>query len=137
MKSLPTLIKLAQRNIDAIAVEISKAQARIEGLRMAKAAAQAKGEAEQAMAIDDNLDLQLLASVPAYLYRLKGEQGRFDMEIAELEAGIAHVRARLVIAYQEKSKLESLQTQYQSKIDKEFAMREQAQLDEAALTRRA
>lgn len=137
MKSLPTLIKLAQRNIDAIAVEISKAQARIESLRMAKATADAKGEAEQAMAVDDNLDLQLLASVPAYLYRLKGEQNRFDMEIAELEAGIAHVRARLVVAYQEKSKLESLQTQYQNKVDKELAMREQAQLDEAALTRRA
>ncbi len=136
MKSLPTLIKLAQRNIDMIAVEIAKSQAHIEELRMQKASAQAKMDVEQAMA-EDELDLNMLGSMPAYIARQKWENERIEAKIAEIEQSIAHVRERLILAYQEKSKLENLEAKYDFKAKQDLNTREQSQLDEAALTRRA
>lgn len=135
MKSLPTLIKLAQRNIDAIAVEISREQARIEELRMQKETSKAKTSAEQAMAVE-GLALNMLGSMPAYLAKQKWQQSQIDIQIAEIESSIEAVRERLIAAYREKSKLENLETQYNVKAKRELALAEQAQLDEAALTRR-
>ncbi len=136
MNSLPTLIKLAQRNIDTIAVEIAEAQARIDQLRLAKETAKAKADAEQAMA-GETLAINMLGSMPAYMHRLKWQQEKFDADIAEIEATIAHVRERLIAAYREKSKLENLETQYAEKAKREAITKEQALLDEVALTRRA
>ncbi|WP_018995813.1 flagellar export protein FliJ [Hirschia maritima] len=136
MNSLPTLIKLAQRNIDAIGVEIAKGQARIEELRLQKETSATKVEVEKALA-SDGLALNLLGGMPVFIERQKWQQEQIDIQIAEIQKGMEEVRERLIAAYREKSKLENLATQYQEKERKELALKEQAMLDEAALTRRA
>ncbi len=134
MKSLPTLIKLAQRAIDDLAVEIASGQSQIDGLRTAKASFAAKAQAEQAMA---NEDIQMLAALPAFLYRAQGEQERLSQEIEQAEAALKHVREKLRAAYREKAKLEKLDEAFLRRRRAEEAAAEQAMLDEAALTRRA
>lgn len=133
MKSLPTLIKLGQRRIDALAREIATAQMTLDGLHASKAMVTARAQSEQDMT---GQDFQMMAALPAFLIRSRGEVARIEAEIEEAEAAMEHVRARLTEAYREKSKLESLEATLAEREVRERTLKEQSMLDEAALTRR-
>lgn len=134
MKSLPTLMKLAQRRIDAIGVEIAEAQSLVDGLRTQKALAFARAETE--VGSTGALDIHMQAALPAYLSRNKGEIARIDREIAQTEAAIESIRARLMAAYREKARFETLDRLHLERKLHEDKAREQSNLDETALTRR-
>ena len=134
MKALPTLQKLAQRRIDSIGVEIANAQAAVDGLRTHRALISARAETE----VDNmaELDILMASALPAYLSRSKGELAKVDKEIQDAEALIDAIRQRLMAAYREKARLETLQKLHlEHKLHADKA-KEQASLDEAALTRR-
>lgn len=133
MKSLPTLIKVAQRNIDAVGREIAQAQMALDGLKTARALAAGRAATELGEAAGD---MRFLNAIPAYLGRHKAECARLDKDIEAAQANLETIRTRLMAAYQEKRRLESLETLYAEREAAEFAAKEQAALDEAALNRR-
>ncbi len=133
MKALPTLIKVAQRKIDDTGREIAQAQMAVDGLKTARALASGRAATEMGEA---QADIRFLNAIPAYLNRHKAECARLDQDIEQAEQLIAQIRERLMAAYQEKRRLESLETLYADRARVEAATREQAALDEAALNRR-
>jgi flagellar export protein FliJ len=133
MKSLPTLIKLAQRKIDAIAIEIAQVQGRIDELEMKKTMLYARLEGEKkAVAVDAAYAL----TMTAYMGQVKLHAEELDTQIAAHEKELEGIRQRLNAAYQERSKLENLDEQYKLKARLEDNQREQAAMDEAAVLRR-
>ena len=134
MKSLPTLLKIAQSQIDAIAVEIARAQSALDGLATHRAMILARAEAEVSSA--GSLDFVMQAALPQYLFRNKEELAQIDRELEQGEAMLEGIRERLMVAYREKAKLESLERHHAERHRLDEQAREQAALDESALTRR-
>lgn len=132
MKSLVTLLKIAQRRLDELAVEATRIQQEADSMRVEAAtlAAREQTEIEQASA-----DPMMIAMLPAYRQRMKLQRAGVDARIAEREATLELVRQRLSVAYQEKSKFEQLIEQEKLRDAAERATAEQAMLDEVAITR--
>ena len=133
MKSLPTLIKVAQRRIDDVARLIAEQQSVLDGLQTARALAEARMSSETAVSASD---VNLMSVLPAYTARYKADLARIDDDIAKIEKEMDRLREQMIEAYGEKSRMESLEKTYAERARKEAADREQAALDEAAITRR-
>jgi flagellar export protein FliJ len=132
MKSLETLLKVAQRRMDELGVEAVRLGQHVEQLRMQEASILAREESEVALAASDPA---LGAMLPAYRARIKLQAGEVRTEMTEKEALLVEVRGRLNAAYQEKSKFEQLIEQEALRRSTERATRDQAMLDEVAINR--
>ncbi len=132
MKSLHTLLKVAQRRMEEFGVEAVRIGQHIEQLRMQHAAILAREESEVALSIQDP---SLASMLPAYRARIKLQAGAVATEIGEKEELMAEVRAMLNAAYQEKAKFEQLIEQEALRKATERATRDQAALDEVAINR--
>jgi flagellar export protein FliJ len=132
MKSLQTLLKVAQRRMDELGVEAVRIGQHVEQLRMQEASILAREESEIALSAGDPA---LGAMLPAYRARIKLQAGEVRAEMTEKEALLASVRSLLNAAYQEKSKFEQLLEQEALRRSTERTTRDQAMLDEVAINR--
>jgi flagellar export protein FliJ len=132
MKSLHTLLKVAQRRMDELGIEAVRIGQHIEQLRMQEASILAREETEVALA-----DKQpgFASTLPAYRARIRLQVGEVRKEIGEKEAHLEGLRALLNAAYQEKSKFEQLIEQDALRRATDRAARDQAALDEVAINR--
>jgi flagellar export protein FliJ len=132
MKSLETLLKIAQRRMDELGVEAARVGVQIADLQMKQATLRAREENEVRLAAGD---LSLAALLPAYRLKVKWQCDQLGVDVAKHEAVLAEIRQRLNEAYQEKSKFEQLLEQEAIRRAAERATKEQAQLDEVAINR--
>jgi len=132
MKSLHTLLKVAQRRMDELGIEAVRLGQHVDQLRMQEASILAREETEVALAENDP---QLAPSLPAYRARVKVQAQEVRRQVDEKEAQLAEVRILLNQAYQEKAKFEQLIAQEAIRIATERAAKEQAMLDEVAINR--
>jgi hypothetical protein len=132
MKSLQTLLKVAQRRMDDLGLEAVRLGQHIDQLRVQEATVLAREETEVALAATDP---RLAPALPAYRARVKAQAQEIRRQIGEKETQLAELRVLLNAAYQEKAKFEHLIAQEALRINVERAAREQAALDEVAINR--
>ena len=132
MKSLQTLLKVAQRKLDELGVEVARIGQEVNELNIREAAIRAREQAEIANAA---LDPTYASMLPAYRLRVKWQIDEVRTQITARSEALEDVRKRLSEAYIEKSKFEQLIEQTRVREDAERAAREQAQLDEVAINR--
>jgi flagellar export protein FliJ len=130
MKSLETLLKIAQRRLDDLGVEAANLQTRIDQMHAEAAQLDAREAAEAGAATRDPLLAGMLGPFRARMKIARNEiRGRID----EAQKTMELVRERLANAYQEKSKFREMLDQANQREGTARLGREQAQLDEAAL----
>lgn len=132
MKSLHTLLKVAQRRMDELGVEAAKIQQDIDAIKGKQQAILDREKQEMALAAGNSMFASML---PAYRLRVKWQIDQAQQEVHAKDEMLAEVRTRLQEAYVEKSKFEQLIEQERARADTERAAREQAVLDELAVTR--
>jgi flagellar export protein FliJ len=132
MKSLATLLKVAQRRLDELGAEAGRIGAEIAALQEREAAIRAREQAELAAATRDPT---FAAMLPAYRVRVQRQVDELRAEMSARTRALEAVREQLSEAYIEKSKFEQLLDQAEIRAATERATREQAQLDEVAITR--
>src|SRR5262245_45842005 len=132
MKSLETLLKIAQRKMDELGVEAARVGTQIAELQIKQATLRAREENEVRIAAND---LSLSALLPDYRAKVQWQCDQLGVEVGKHEALLAGIRQRLNEAYQEKAKFEQLLEQEAIRRATERATREQAQLDEVAINR--
>lgn len=132
MKSLQTLLKVAQRKLDELGVEAARIGQEVAALQDREMTIRAREQAELAGAAGNPMFASLL---PAYRLRVKWQIEEVKAEMAEREKALDEVRERLSVAYIEKSKFEQLIEQTRVREMAERAALEQAQLDEVAINR--
>ena len=132
MKSLHTLVKVAQRKLDELGVEAARIAQEVSELEAREASVRAREATELANAARDATFASML---PAYRLRVKRQIDEIRAQAAAKEASLAEVRKRLSDAYIEKSKFEQLIEQGRIREANARAAIEQAQLDEVAINR--
>lgn len=132
MKSLRTLLKIAQRRMDELGVEAAKIQQDIDAIKSRQQTILEREKQEMALVAGNSMFASML---PAYRQRVKLQLNEAQQEIHVRDEMLADVRARLQEAYVEKSKFEQLIEQERIRTDAERAAREQAVLDELAINR--
>jgi len=132
MKSLHTLLKVAQRKLDELGVEAAKVATQIHELEAREAAIRARELSEITSA---GYDPAYAAMLPAYRLRVKMQIDEVRAQTSARGLELEEVRKRLSAAYIEKSKFEQLIEQAKTREDAERSAREQAQLDEVAINR--
>ncbi|MEQ1783684.1 MAG: hypothetical protein ABMA14_20195 [Hyphomonadaceae bacterium] len=132
MKSLHTLLKVAQRKLDELGVEAARIGQDVSELEAREASVRARELAELANAAGNAMFASML---PAYRMRVKAQIAEIRTQAAAKEAMLEDVRRRLSDAYIEKSKFEQLIEQGRIRETSERAAIEQAQLDEVAINR--
>lgn len=132
MKSLPTLLKIAQRKLDELGVEAARAGREVDELNQKIIGIRAREQAEIATAAANP---SYAAMLPAYRLRVRWQIDEISVQVRAKEAMLAEIRERLSAAYIEKSKFEQLLEQTRIREDAERLAREQAMLDEVAINR--
>jgi len=132
MKSLHTLLKVAQRRMDELGIEAAKVQLQVDELRAKQAAIIAREKQEIATAAGNSMFASML---PAYRLRVKWQIDEVQQQVKSLENVLIGIREKLQEAYVEKSKFEQLIEQDAKRTSAERAAREQAMLDEVAINR--
>lgn len=132
MKSLKTLLKVAQRKLDELGVEAARIGTEVNELAAREQSIRMREQAEIANAAGDPTFASML---PAYRLRVKWQIDEVRAQVSVKEKALEEVRQRLSDAYIEKSKFEQLIDQAEEREATERAAREQAQLDEVALNR--
>jgi flagellar export protein FliJ len=132
MKSLDTLLKIAQRRMDELGVEASRIALAIGELEGKIVSIKAREDNEIALA---SKDMELASLLPAYRLRIRWQTDQIRAQVSEAAMQLAEIRERLNAAYQEKSKFEHLLEQEAVRRTNERAAKEQAQLDEVAINR--
>ena len=132
MKSLHTLLKVAQRRMDELGVEAAKIQQQVDELRTKQAVILAREQQEIATAAGNSMFASML---PAYRLRVKWQIDEVQQQTKALDNVLAGIREKLQAAYVEKSKFEQLIEQEATRLSAERAAREQAMLDEVAINR--
>ena len=132
MKSLQTLLKVAQRRMDELGVEAAKVQVQIDELQAKQASIVAREKQEIAAAAGNSMFASML---PAYRLRVKWQLDEVQQQVKAHEGVLSGIRDRLQEAYVEKSKFEQLIEQEAKRVSAERAAREQAMLDEVAINR--
>lgn len=132
MKSLETLLKIAQRKMDELGIEAARVGAEIAELQMKQATLLAREENEVQLAAGD---MSLAAMLPAYRLKVKWQTDQIRAQVNTHESTLAEIRQRLNAAYQEKAKFEQLIEQEAIRRAADRAQKEQAQLDEVAINR--
>ncbi|RYG33420.1 MAG: hypothetical protein EON93_09665 [Burkholderiales bacterium] len=132
MKSLQTLLKVAQRRMDELGVEAAKIQVKVDELHQKHAGIIAREQQEIAAAQQDSMFASML---PAYRMRVKQQVADVQGQISAMDNVLEGIRAKLQAAYIEKSKFEHLIEQETKRIAAERQSQEQAMLDEVAINR--
>jgi flagellar export protein FliJ len=132
MKSLHTLLKVAQRRMDELGVEAAKIQQDIDAIKGKQQAILDREKQEMALAAGNS---RFASMLPAYRLRVKWQIDQAQQDIHAKDELLADVRTRLQEAYVEKSKFEQLIEQERVRSEAERAAREQAVLDELAVNR--
>lgn len=132
MKSLDTLLKIAQRRMDELGVEATRIQVEIGELEQKVVSIREREANEVALA---SKDMSLAQMLPAYRLRMKWQADQIRAKVSESQTLLADIRERLNEAYREKAKFEQLIEQENVRRTTERAAREQAQLDEVAINR--
>lgn len=132
MKSLHTLVKVAQRKLDELGIEAARIGQEVAELQAREAGMRAREQAEVANAAGNPMFASML---PAYRQRVKLQIAEVAAQAKAKEEALEDVRKRLSDAYIEKSKFEQLIEQANIREMAERAAREQAQLDEVAINR--
>jgi flagellar export protein FliJ len=132
MKSLPTLLKIAQRKLDELGVEAARAGREVDELNQKILGLRAREQAEIATAASNP---SYAAMLPAYRLRVRWQVDEIGVQLRAKEAALAEIRERLSAAYIEKSKFEQLLERTRVREDAERLAREQAMLDEVAINR--
>ncbi len=132
MKSLQTLLKVAQRRMDELGVEAAKVQVQIDELQAKQASIVAREKQEIAAAAGNTMFASML---PAYRLRVKWQLDEVQQQVKAHEGVLSGIRDKLQDAYVEKSKFEQLIEQEAKRVSAERAAREQAMLDEVAINR--
>lgn len=132
MKSLQTLLKVAQRRMDELGVEAAKIQVKVDELHQKKGAIIAREQQEIAAAQHDSMFASML---PAYRMRVKQQVAEVQGQVAAMDNVLNGIRDKLQQAYIEKSKFELLIEQESKRVSDERSAREQAMLDEVAINR--
>lgn len=132
MKSFHTLLKVAQRKLDEIAIEAARIGQEVAELQTREATIRAREQVEIANAAREPAYASML---PAYRLRVKWQLDEVRVQLNARNAALEEIRKRLSDAYIEKSKFEQLIEQTRIREDAERLAREQAQLDEVAITR--
>ncbi len=132
MKSLHTLLKVAQRRMDELGVAAAKIQVQIDELRAKQGGILEREKQEISAAAGNTMFASML---PAYRMRVKQQVGEVEREVKARDAVLLDIRDRLQEAYVEKSKFEQLIEQESKRVANERAAREQAMLDEVAINR--
>lgn len=132
MKSLQTLLKIAQRKLDELGIEAAKLTQELAELEGRVASIHASEQAEIASAVGDPMFASML---PAYRQRIKLQVAELRARMKVKEDALEDLRSRLSEAYIEKSKFEQLIEQGRIREVAERAAAEQAQLDEVAINR--
>lgn len=132
MKSMHTLLKVAQKRMDELGIEAVRIGQHIEQLRVQEASILEREQSEVALASGDPALAMMLS---AYRARIRMQTGEVRNEIAEKETQLAEVRVMLNQAYQEKAKFEQLIEQEAIRKATERATKDQAALDEVAINR--
>lgn len=132
MKSLHTLLKIAQRKLDELGVEAARVGAEINELNQKVAGIRAREQQEIATSAANPAYASML---PAYRLRVRWQIDEISVQTRAREAELAEIRERLSAAYIEKSKFEQLIEQTRMREDAERLAREQAMLDEVATNR--
>ena len=132
MKSLHTLLKVAQRKLDELGVEAARIGQEVSELEAREASVRAREAAELVNAQSNAMFASML---PAYRMRVKAQIAEIRAQASVKEVALKDVRKRLSDAYIEKSKFEQLIEQGRIRETNERAAIEQAQLDEVAINR--
>ena len=132
MKSLHTLLKVAQCRMDELGIEAAKVQLQVDELRSKQVAIIAREKQEIATAAGNSMFASML---PAYRLRVKWQIDEVQQQVKSLENVLIGIREKLQEAYVEKSKFEQLIEQDAKRTSAERAAREQAMLDEVAINR--
>lgn len=132
MKSLSTLLKVAQRKLDELGVEAARIAVEVTELQAREDAIRAREQAELANAARD---ATFAAMLPAYRMRVKAQIADLKVQMSAKEKTLEEIRQKLSEAYIEKSKFEQLLDQAETRAATDRATREQAQLDEVAINR--
>lgn len=132
MKSLHTLLKIAQRKLDELGAEAVRAGREVEELNQKVAGIRAREQQEIATSAANPA---YAAMLPAYRLRVRWQIDEISVQTRAKEAELAEIRERLSAAYIEKSKFEQLIEQTRAREDAERLAREQAMLDEVATNR--
>lgn len=132
MKSLQTLLKVAQRRMDELGVESAKVQVKVDELHQKRDAIVAREGQEIAAAQRDTMFGSML---PAYRMRVKQQVAEVEGQISAMQTVLDGIRAQLQDAYIEKSKFELLIDQEIKRVTTERSALEQAMLDEVAINR--
>lgn len=132
MKSLGTLLKVAQRKLDEIGIEAARIAVEVAELQARENSIRAREQAELANAARDST---FAAMLPAYRMRVNAQIADLKAQMSAKEKLLEEIRQRLSEAYIEKSKFEQLLDQAEIRTATDRATREQAQLDEVAINR--
>ncbi len=132
MKSLETLLKVAQRRMDELGVEAARIGTEMAAMRARGSALAAREDNEIRLAAGN---VELASLLPAYRLRVKWQRDQIGVEVAKAESTLAEIRERLTAAYQEKSRFQHLIEQEAIRKATERAAKEQAMLDEVAINR--
>lgn len=132
MKSLQTLLKVAQRRMDELGVEAAKIQVKVDELHQKQAGIIAREQQEIAAAQGDSMFASML---PAYRMRVKQQIADVQSQVQAMDNVLSGIRDRLQEAYIEKSKFEQLIEQETKRKSAERQAIEQAMLDEVAINR--
>lgn len=132
MKSLHTLLKIAQRKLDELGVEAARVSTEINEMNQRVAGIRAREQAEIATSMANP---SYAAMLPAYRLRVRWQIDEISVQVRKREAELVEIRERLSAAYIEKSKFEQLIEQMRVREDAERLAREQAMLDEVATNR--
>jgi len=132
MSPLPTLLKVAQRRQDDLAVQAARVDRLVDELSGQVAALRAREQAEIFAAAGQPGYAALL---PAYRQRVGRQIQELSAQLAARQAERAVIGEQLAAAYAEKSKFEQLISQMRMREEAERLAREQAVLDEIAINR--
>jgi flagellar export protein FliJ len=132
LRTLETLLKIAQRRLDDLGVQAAECARRLADLLARRDALLAKQRQEVEAGAADPATFHL---VSAYRQRVKLAIRAIEGEIDECEATRLVVRERLTAAYQEKSRFEQLLEEAGRREIARLQALDQAALDEAAINR--
>ena len=128
MDTLETLLKVAQSHLD----EVSR-EAGIAAERMGQLNRELLSMDDRQQAARTDFDVSLMVAAGDFRGRLRSEREQLKQAIEEERKSLDEIRARLTLAFREKSKFEQLLARQEERAKQAEAAREQKALDEAAI----
>lgn len=127
IKTLDTLIKLAEADVDERRLELKAIQDKEDHLLAQKKALAEKVENEKAVAADS---IEAGFAFTQFAQWAREEQKRLDLQIENIQPELEHARNNLSEAFAEQKKVEITRDRREEEMREEEKAREQAFLDE-------